>query len=104
VNSWLQDDTRIAAVRLSEALGHHARPASDAVAQLAGHIAAFTPDGARAQAMAQATLSHTITREALTMGFNDVFRLMAFMFIAALVLVPFCRPAASPPPADAAAH
>jgi DHA2 family multidrug resistance protein len=43
-------------------------------------------------------------REALTLAFNDVFRLLAWMFIGALVMVPFCRPPANaaPPPPDAA--
>ncbi|WP_206694928.1 MULTISPECIES: DHA2 family efflux MFS transporter permease subunit [unclassified Novosphingobium] len=104
VNSWLQDDTRIAAARLSEALGHHARPASDVMASLGQRISTMTPDGARAQDMAQAVMARVIGREALALGFDDVFRVMAWMFIAALVLVPFCRqePGATPPPADAA--
>lgn len=102
VNSWLQDDSRIAAARLSEGMGHHARPATEAMAALAGRIGAFTPDGAHAATMAQATLARVVAREALAMGFDDVFRLMAYMFIAALAMVPFCRPAAAPPPADAA--
>lgn len=104
VNSWLQDDARIAAARLSEAMGHHARPAADAMAQLATRIGTVTPDGAHAQAMAQASLGRIVAREALALGFDDVFRVMAFMFVAALVMVPFCRPAGAPPPADAAAH
>ena len=33
-----------------------------------------------------------VGREALTLAFDDIFRLMAWLFIAALVLVPFCRP------------
>lgn len=104
VNSWLQDDTRIAAARLSEAMGHHASAAQQASASLVTHFSAFTSDPAHAQAMAQGALGHVLAREALALGFDDVFRIMSFMFLAALVLVPFCRPAAAPPPADAAAH
>jgi MFS transporter, DHA2 family, multidrug resistance protein len=33
-----------------------------------------------------------VTREALTISFNDVFCLMWWRFLAALVMVPFCRP------------
>jgi DHA2 family multidrug resistance protein len=48
--------------------------------------------------------ARVVGREALTTSFNDVFRLLAWMFIAALVMVPFCRPPANaaPPPPDAA--
>lgn len=104
VNSWLQDDSRIAAARLSEAMGHYGAPVQEATATLAAHMAAITPDAAQAQWMAQGALARVISREALALGFDDVFRIMAFMFVAALVLVPFCRPAAAPPPPDAAAH
>ena len=51
--------------------------------------------------MAQAGFAQVVAREALTLAFNDVFRLMAWLFLAALVMVPFCRPApasAAPPP------
>jgi DHA2 family multidrug resistance protein len=100
VNSWLQDDTRIAAARLSEALGHSGRAAGEVVAALATRMG---PDAAHGDAMAQAMLARLIGREALAMGFDDVFRVMAWMFIAALVLVPFCRIDRGPPsPADAA--
>lgn len=102
VNSWLQDNTRIAAARLSEAMGHHARPVLDATARLTGHMAAANPDPANALLQAQAAMGRTVMHEALAMGFDDVFRVMAFMFIAALALVPFCRPAGAPPPPDAA--
>nr|QQZ49692.1 hypothetical protein JKL49_22980 [Phenylobacterium glaciei] len=34
-----------------------------------------------------------VGREAATLAFADVFRLMAWIFIAALVIVPFCKPA-----------
>ncbi|HEV7775853.1 MAG TPA: MFS transporter, partial [Luteibacter sp.] len=56
---------------------------------------------AHALLMAQAELGQVATRYALTLAFNDVFRMMSWLFIGALVMVPFCRPAptgASPPP------
>jgi DHA2 family multidrug resistance protein len=104
VNSWLMDDTRIAAARLSEALGHSGRGASDALAAVAARIATTTPDSAHATEMAGAVFARLIGREALALGFDDVFRVMAWMFLGALVLVPFCKqaPGASPPPPDAA--
>ena len=51
--------------------------------------------------MAQGLMSRIVGREALTLAFDDVFRLMAYLFLAALVLVPFCKPpriGAKPPP------
>ena len=38
-----------------------------------------------------------VGRYALTAAFNEVFRTMAWIFICALVLVPFCRPAPPTP-------
>ncbi len=54
--------------------------------------------------MAQAVMGEVIAREALVLAFNDVFRVMCWMFVAALAMVPFTRapaPDAGPPPADA---
>jgi DHA2 family multidrug resistance protein len=99
VNSWLQDDTRIAAARLSEALGHSGRAAGEVIGALAARMG---PDGAYGGELAQAVLARLIGREALSIGFDDVFRVMAWMFIGALVLVPFCKiDRGAPPPADA---
>ena len=101
VNSWLQDNTRIAAARLSEALGHTGRPVGELVAALAAHTG---PDSAHSGSMAQAMLARLVGREALAIGFDDVFRIMAWMFIAALVLVPFCKIESGPPQSADAAH
>lgn len=65
---------------------------------------AVTPDPDRALLMALGLISHVVARESLTIAFNDVFRLMAWMFFCALVMVPFCRPAKAPPPSPADAH
>jgi len=42
-----------------------------------------------------------VGREALTLAFGDVFRLMAMMFVVALLLVPLCK---VPPAAPGAAE
>lgn len=42
--------------------------------------------------MASGTLARVIGLEALTLAFDDVFRLMSYIFLAALVMVPFCKP------------
>lgn len=93
VNVWLYDQTRIQAARMSEALGEPNRRAADFVSELAGKFAAATSDPAHALGMAQSDLARLVGRHALTLGFDEVFRTMALMFLLALVMVPFCRPA-----------
>jgi DHA2 family multidrug resistance protein len=104
VNTWLQDNARIQGLRFGEALAHSGQAAKDLTAGLAHQLHAVTPDSGRALLMAQGLISHIVGREALTIAFNDVFRLMAWMFFAALVMVPFCRPPKGPPPSPADAH
>jgi len=105
VNTLLQDHTRIAAARLSEALGRQPGAASQAIAAAAARAQAVTPDPAGAMALAQGLFARIVGREALTIAFDDIFRLMAWMFVAALVMVPFCRPTnLTAAPADAAGH
>jgi DHA2 family multidrug resistance protein len=102
-NTWLADNTRLHALRLSEALGQSAKAANDTAAALARELSAVTPDPAHALLMAQGLMSRIVGREALTLAFDDVFRLMAYLFLAALVMVPFCRPprVGTAPPPDA---
>jgi MFS transporter, DHA2 family, multidrug resistance protein len=100
VNTWLQDDARIAAARLSEGMGREGEIGRAALAQTIGQS---VPDAAHAQLMAAGELAGRVGREALTLGFDDVFRVMAWMYLAVLILVPLCRPAplgAAPAPAD----
>jgi DHA2 family multidrug resistance protein len=54
--------------------------------------------------MTQGLLGRVASREALTLAFDDVFRLLAWIFIGALVMVPFCRPAPNIAPPTEAAH
>lgn len=104
VNTWLQDNTRIQALRFGEALAGTGKVAQDVTATLAHNLAAVTPDPTQAMLMAQGLIGRVVGREALTIAFDDVFRLMAWMFFAALVMVPFCRPAKGPPPSPADSH
>jgi MFS transporter, DHA2 family, multidrug resistance protein len=101
VNTWLQDNARIETARIGEALGHNAQAAADAVAALAQRLAAATPDGAQALLLAQKIFGRSVGQQALALAFDDVFRLMAWMFVAALVMVPFAKSASS---AAASAH
>jgi DHA2 family multidrug resistance protein len=104
VNTWLQDLTSFHALRLSEALGASSRVASDMLAGLARQMRALTPNPDRALLLAQDVMGHVVGREALTLAFNDVFRIMAWLFVAALVLVPFCRPPKQVSSAPVEAH
>ena len=103
VNTWLQDYTRIQFARMGESLGESGRHAPDVIAQMAGRFAQITTDAAHSLLVAQGELAHVVSRYALTTSFNEVFRQMAWLFIVALLMVPFCRPApaAAAPPADA---
>jgi len=92
VNTWLGDLTRLHMLRLDEALGTSPSAAREAIAALARQFQAVTPDPERALAIGRAVMHNLIGREALTLAFNDVFRLMAWLFLCALILVPFCRP------------
>lgn len=93
VTTWLGDFGRLHALRLDEAMGASARDVSVLLNGLARQFSAATPDPDRAAQMAGAVVESMVGREALTLAFDDVFRVMAWFFLAALVMVPFCRPA-----------
>ncbi len=52
----------------------------------------YVTDPQLAQLMARAQLGQLASREAMTLAFGEVFRIMAWIFLAALIMVPFCRP------------
>jgi MFS transporter, DHA2 family, multidrug resistance protein len=102
-NTWLQDNTRLHMLRLSEGLGETPARATAMIQGLAQYAGQFTPDAGRALMMAQAEMGRIVGRQAATLAFADTYRLMAWLFIAALVIVPFCKPApqGASPPSDA---
>ena len=104
VNTWLQDNARIETARIGEALGHNGQAAADAVAELAQHLAAATPDTAQSLLLAQKLFGRSVGQQALALAFDDVFRLMAWMFVAALLMVPFAKSAPSAPASPTGAH
>jgi DHA2 family multidrug resistance protein len=104
VTTWLQDDARINVARIGESLGESARHAPDIVAALAGRLSQYTADSTQALLVAKAEFAHVVARHALTLSFNEVFRHMAWIFIVALVMVPFCRPASNTTAPSADAH
>jgi DHA2 family multidrug resistance protein len=104
VNTWLGDNMRLHMLRLSEALGRSSEAANEAAAGLAQHIGHYVSDPALAAQMTGSTLARIVGREALTLAFDDVFRLMSYIFLAALVMVPFCKPPPIGGPAPTDAH
>jgi DHA2 family multidrug resistance protein len=102
--TWLQDMSRLHVLRLGEALGTSGRGAADAADELVRRALYYTPDPVHAQQLATAVLARIVGRDATTLAFDDVFRLMAWLFLGALILVPFCRPAKPAASATAEAH
>jgi DHA2 family multidrug resistance protein len=91
VNTWLADNARIASARIGEALGQNPHVAQDTLTSLAHRIAAVA-DPVTAERMARGIFRSVIGQQALAMAFDDVFRMMSFMFVGALIMVPFCKP------------
>jgi len=91
VNTQLIDFTRLHALRISEGLSATPDKANAAVQELAAYAARFTPDPLHAQEMATGALVRVIGREAATLAFADIFHLMAWGFVAVLLIVPFCK-------------
>src|ERR1700722_1476009 len=91
VNTWLLDNARIETARIGESLGASAQAATAAVTDLAHRLAAATPDPAQALLLARSLFGQSVGQQGLALAFDDVFRLMAWMFAAALVMVPFAR-------------
>ena len=104
VNTWLQDNARIAALRFGEALGQNMQVAVDALAGLAQRFSTVTPDPEHALLLARATIGRVIAQQSLTIAFDDVFRLMCWMFVAALLMVPFARASSGANPSSADVH
>ena len=103
VNVWLYNQTRIHTERMGEAMDVAGRPGGAMVTQLAGQMGGLTPDPAHALAMARGEFARVVGQATLSLGFGEVFRLTAWLFLAALVLIPFCRPVrpgAAPAPTE----
>jgi DHA2 family multidrug resistance protein len=96
VNTWLGDNARRHAALFGEAMGRPGAAAPELGAALANQIGQTTPDAAHAELIARGEIAHIVGNASLTLAFNDVFRLMSWLFLAALIMVPFCRPAPQP--------
>lgn len=60
------------------------------VAQRLSHV---TVDALHARAMLEGVIARAVGQQSLTLAFADAYMLMAIMFVAALILVPFCKTA-----------
>jgi DHA2 family multidrug resistance protein len=101
VNTWLIDFTREHVSRLSAAMGEQPDKAAEAMRGLTALAGQWTPDGARALEIAQGVMGRILGREAATLAFADTYVLMAAIFAAALLIVPFAKPAPVGAPAPA---
>jgi MFS transporter, DHA2 family, multidrug resistance protein len=104
VNTWLQDNTHIQTARFAEALGRHAQRASQTLGELTERLATATTDPSQAHLLAQKLLARIVGEQGLAVAFDDVFRLMAWIFAAALIMVPFCRSLGGGPATAAESH
>ena len=90
VTTWLQDFGRWHGERIGENLsGAGGAALSRAIARLAQ----FGADTNHARLMLEGELTQYVTREALTLAFEDVYKLMGALFLLGLVIVPFCKTA-----------
>ena len=104
VNTWLQDSARIGAARFGEALGNNPTGATSVFEELTHRFSALTPDPAQAQLLVSKLVTGVVSQQSLTLAFDDVFRLMSWMFLAALIMVPFCKPVRTSAPVPVDAH
>ena len=86
--TWLQDNTRINAERLGEALAHANKTG---LAHAAARISALSVDAAHARMMLEGELAQLVAGQALTQAFRDVFLILAAIFVMGLLAVPFAR-------------
>jgi len=91
VNTWLIDFTQGHAASLVQGLGHGAAGGREALSALVTRFAASGIDPGRGQGVAAETVMQGVVGQALTLAFDDVFRLIAWLFLACLLVVPFCR-------------
>jgi MFS transporter, DHA2 family, multidrug resistance protein len=89
VNTWLIAFTQGHAAAFDRSLGRSGA-ARDALAGLTLRAAQEGVDPAHGQGVAAATVMGGVMRQSLTLAFDDVFRISAWLFLACLVAVPFC--------------
>ncbi len=91
VNTWL---LRFLVRHLVAFAGSVSHAPQGAITALTGLTQLFGLDGVtpdRGLRMAAVTLGGGVAKQALTLAFDDVFRLSAWIFMACLLITPFCR-------------
>jgi DHA2 family multidrug resistance protein len=104
VNTWLADFARLHVQRFGEATAFGHGRVQEAGAQLAALVGRVVPDAAQAALMAQGELARVLQRQAMTLAFNDVFRLMSWIFLGAMIMIPLCKPPAAGAPKPVSDH
>jgi DHA2 family multidrug resistance protein len=89
VNTWLIEFTQVHGAALDRSLGRSGE-ARDALAGLVLRFAQSGIEPTQGQGAAAATLLQGLAGQALTLAFADVFRIIAWLFAAGLIVVPFC--------------
>ncbi|HEX3675520.1 MAG TPA: DHA2 family efflux MFS transporter permease subunit [Rhizomicrobium sp.] len=90
VTTWLQDFGRIHGERFGEALSG---AGAGALSQALARLSRMGADAAHAKLVLSGELTQFVTRQSLTLAFEDVYFLMGGLFVAGLILVPFCKTA-----------
>jgi DHA2 family multidrug resistance protein len=86
----LQDFGRIHGEHFGEALAHGNQSGLGA---MVGRLAAHGADAVHARLVLSGEITQFVTQQALSQAFQDVFWLLAALFVAALVIVPFAKAA-----------
>jgi len=89
VNTWLIEFAMQHGASLVQSLGQ-GPAAMDALQGLAMRFGANGFDPTQSGQIAAQTLASGVSAQALTLAFDDVFQLSAWLFAACLLLVPFC--------------
>jgi len=90
VTTWLQDFGRIHGERLGERLSD---ANTSGLAHAIARLGQWSADVHHARLLLEGELTPIVTREALTLAFEDVYKLMALIFVAGLLVVPFAKTA-----------
>jgi DHA2 family multidrug resistance protein len=89
VNTWLIAFAQLHGARLAEALGRGG-DAAGALRGLAARFGGAGLDPARSGELAARVASDRVASQALTLAFDDVSRLSAYIFLAGFLILPFC--------------
>ena len=86
----LQDYGRIHGERFGEAMAHGNQ---SGLGSMVARVASHTADAVHAKMILSGEITQYITQQSLSMAFQDVFWLLAALFVAGLIIVPFAKAA-----------